>query len=79
MISQIMKAKAQINIERGQIVAAYSNGEIDAPMARKQMNEINKRSIMSPEMKKALLGLGGPVQSDGVDPELENALKQYGG
>jgi Phage tail lysozyme len=65
MISQIMKAKAQINIERGQIVSAYSNGEIDAPSARKQMNEINKRSIMSPEMKKALLGLGSETKNQG--------------
>ena len=57
LISQIMKSKAAINIERGSIVDAYQNAEITASKARQKMNELNSRSIMTPEMKKAFLGV----------------------
>jgi hypothetical protein len=67
MISQVMKAKAAINIERGRIISQYSSGEIDAPTARAQIDTLNKRSIMTPDMKKALLGLGG----DQAEPQSE--------
>lgn len=60
-ISAMVKAKAQINIERGQVVAAYQNGEIGAAEARKAMTEINSRSIMTPELK-AILGQTAPPQ-----------------
>lgn len=76
-ISQMMQAKAQINMERGAIVDAYQNGDINASYARKQLQELNKRSIMSPELKAAIQGLGDvPAQSNS---ELDEALKLYGG
>lgn len=59
MIVEIMKSKAAINMERARIVDAYQNNEISASYARKAMAELDKRSIMTPEMKKALEGVGG--------------------
>ena len=53
MIAQIMRSKAGINMERGGIVNSYHNGEITASQAREQLAELNKRSIMTPEMKEA--------------------------
>lgn len=74
VIAEIMKAKAALNIERADVIDAYGRGEISAGEARAQISEMNKRSIMTPEMKKAFGGLSG--QSDpgdtnapeGVDP-----------
>ena len=76
LISQIMKSKAAINVERGQIIDAYSSGEIDAPTARARLNGLNQKSILTPEMRRLLAGVS-PGNS-GADPDLEDALKQYG-
>lgn len=51
IISATLRAKAAIDMERGQIVDAYADGTISAPDARKRMNELNKRSIMTPELQ----------------------------
>jgi hypothetical protein len=56
IISQMMRAKSQINIERGEIVAAYQNNQIDDQTARARIRELNRRSIMTPEMKQILRG-----------------------
>lgn len=56
-ISGMMQAKAQINMERGAIVDAYHNKEISASYARKQLAKLNKRSIMTPELKQLIGGL----------------------
>ncbi len=66
MISEVIKAKAALNVERARIIDAYQSGQISAGDARNQMAEIDKRSIMTPEMKKALVGIGAePVEMDG--------------
>jgi hypothetical protein len=76
MIASIMKAKADINMKRGELITAYQAGEISIGEARRQMNELNRVSILTPEMRQALDGLGAqPSQSSGdappnVDPEL---------
>jgi hypothetical protein len=57
LIGQVMKSKAAINIERGKIVSDYSQGIITAGEAKSRMAEIDKRSIMTPEMKDALSGV----------------------
>lgn len=59
MINQIMKAKAALNIERAGVVAEYGRGAITAGEARSKMDELDKRSIMTPDMKQALDGLSG--------------------
>jgi Mannosyl-glycoprotein endo-beta-N-acetylglucosaminidase len=81
-ISAMMKAKAQINIERGNVVAQYQNGEISAKDARDRMKEINSRSIMTPELE-AILKATGPAPEaaaestpapSGIDQETWDAL-----
>jgi len=76
MINTIMKAKAALNVERGDIVTAYQNDEISVREARSRLAELNKRSIMTPEMKKALLGVG---VTDAVDPEVDDLVTKYTG
>ena len=69
IISAMMKAKAQVNIERGQIISSYRNGEIDARTARTRIQELNKRSIMTPEMKAVIgqaTGGGAPDNKQGT-------------
>ncbi len=76
IISGVMKAKAQLNVERGQIVAAYQNGQIDDQTARAKMQELNQRSIMSPDVK-ALLG--GDQAAPQPDNDIDMLLQKYGG
>jgi soluble lytic murein transglycosylase-like protein len=65
-ISAMMKAKAQINIERADVVARYQNNEISATDARKALRDINSRSIMTPELK-AILDATAPTQPSRED------------
>lgn len=58
LIADTMKAKAELNVRRGQIVTDYQNNVIDADEARRQLNELNKVSIMSPELKQLLQSSG---------------------
>lgn len=61
-ISAMMKAKAQINVERAQIVRAFQNSdrspEATAAM-RTALGELDSRSIMTPELRAMLGGLSG--------------------
>lgn len=75
-ISAMMKAKAQINIERGQIVSAYAAKRMSYEDARAKMTELNSRSILSPELRELIVGLD-PGQSS--DPEVDDLVNQYGG
>lgn len=68
-IATFLKAKAAINMERGQAIQMYQNGEIDASEARKRIKEIDSRSILSPELK-GLLGAmdgGGDLSTDDAE------------
>ena len=71
-ISAMMKAKAQINIERGQIIADYQNEEIGVAEARKRMGELNSRSIMTPELE-AILKATAPAPQPGSDMSDDDA------
>jgi len=73
LISQIMKSKAQINLDRGAIVDAYSNNEITASDARRKMMALDKKSILTPEMRQLLMGVApGTGKSD-----IDERLKRY--
>jgi hypothetical protein len=61
IISQTLRAKSAIEMERGSIVDRYSNGEISAAEARRQMSELNKRSIMTPELQAMINANAGDV------------------
>lgn len=58
MIADTMKAKAQLNIQRGSIVTRYQNNEIDEATARRELDEINKVSILAPELKQIIQASG---------------------
>jgi hypothetical protein len=78
MILSIMEAKAQINMERGRIVTAYQNGEMDIREARIAMDELNSRSIMTPEMRRALDGIGATGTPDDKDaPKVGEVVDGY--
>lgn len=59
LIAQIMTAKARINVQRSAVIDRYSNGEITAATARQQIAAIDNQSILTPEMRKLLAGIGG--------------------
>jgi hypothetical protein len=59
VISAMLQRKAQINIQRGDIVNAYANGEISAVEARKQLGELNRKSILDPQIKALIAATGG--------------------
>jgi len=74
IITQVLRQKAQIEVERSEVVNAYSNGEIDAAEARRRIAEINRRSIMTPEMRTMLgvsagVGPSAPATSGGFTIE----------
>lgn len=70
-ISQIIKAKAALNVERSGVIDAYGRGELSAGDARARIAEIDKRSIMTPELTRSLEGVGvvDDQAPQGVDPE----------
>jgi hypothetical protein len=59
VIAGTLQAKAQIDMERATVIQQYQNGEISIGDARKMMRDIDKRSIMTPELQSLI---------DGVDP-----------
>ncbi len=68
LIAQVMQAKAQVNMQRGQVIQQYQNGEMTAVEARQAINEIDSQSIMTPEMKRLLLGVA-PDDRNGLSDE----------
>ncbi len=61
-ITAMMRAKAQINIERAQIVRAFQNSdrkEAATIAMRAALGELDSRSIMTPELSAILGGLSG--------------------
>lgn len=66
-VSAMMKAKAQINMERSAIIDAYQNEEIEAAEARREIAKLNSRSIMTPEIESAFSALGIDVRDPGKD------------
>jgi hypothetical protein len=78
MILSIMEAKAQVNMERGRIVTAYQNGEMSVGEARQAMDELNSRSIITPEMRQALLGIGATGTPDDKEaPQVGEVVDGY--
>lgn len=63
VIMSVLMAKAQVNADRAAVVNAYQNGELDHATARRQIAEIDARSILTPEMKAALEGLEGEAEA----------------
>lgn len=58
-IAEVFKQKADINITRGDLITQYQNGEITANEMRNKLKEINRQSILSPQLKQMLGEIGG--------------------
>jgi hypothetical protein len=70
LITAMMRAKADINIRRGELVTAYQNGDLDASQMRQRLADLNRQSITSPGLKAMIDAVGGgvePVSPDGPD------------
>jgi hypothetical protein len=72
LINDMMKAKADINIERADVVTAWRNEELTSKQARSKLSELNKRSIMTPKMRKMLDDVGGAEANDPVGTEYDS-------
>ena len=70
MITQLLREKAALNIERGDVVDAFSDNRMTHQEARARMKEINERSILTPEMRQ-LLGAMAPTDVDPTDELLD--------
>lgn len=85
MVLSLMQAKAQLNMERGRTISAYQNGEINPETGlpvtvaetRRKMDELDSRSIMTPEMKRALLGLGSDGNVGTPPPAIGEEVDGY--
>lgn len=58
IIYQTIRAKSELNIRRAEIISKYLNNEIGDVEARSQLGAINRTSIMTPELKKAMFDIG---------------------
>jgi hypothetical protein len=90
LINQIMKSKAAINKQRSDIVTAYQAGDLSAEQARAEMARLNSASIVTPEMRQALAGVGAGEPSaapevgavvegfvyEGGDPSLQSSWRK---
>lgn len=81
MILSIMKAKADINQKRAEIITAYQARQISVSEARAQINELDRQSIITPEMRAALEGVGaGAGNGNGPEPgTVEDGYRFKGG
>jgi type II secretory pathway pseudopilin PulG len=76
IISQVMRQKAKIDVERAQIISGYQRGQIPAEEARARIAELDQRSIMTPEMKSMLSGAALP---QGVTEEdIQFTMQKHG-
>ena len=61
-IGEVFKRKADINMRRADVITQYQNQQITADQMRSQLNEINRESILSPQLKQMLGEMsGGPA------------------
>jgi hypothetical protein len=64
-IVAMMQAKAQVNLERSELVRAYQNSmktNEDAAALRARLSELDARSIMTPQLRSIISQLGGAPQ-----------------
>jgi hypothetical protein len=67
LITGMMKAKAQVDIDLANVVSDWSAGDLTDQGAMKKMQELQSKSIMSPELKRLMIGLNPEEAGGGVD------------
>jgi hypothetical protein len=65
LIAEAIDAKANLMVLRGDVINAWQNREIDAKEMRKQLRDIDSRSIITPRLRQALEGV---KQGSGTTP-----------
>lgn len=90
LINSVMKSKAAINKKRSDVVTSYQNGDMTIGDARRAMADLNNTSILTPEMRQALAGVGAGEPSaapevgavvegfvyEGGDPSLQSSWRK---
>lgn len=66
LISGMMQAKAQLDIERANVITQWRNGTFKDAEARAALADLNRKSIMTPELEALIMATkpadqGGPV------------------
>lgn len=72
-ISKILRAKAEIDLQRAQIITAYQNNQITASDARNRISQLDRKSIMTPELQSTLgasVGTPSAPPPPDVDPDM---------
>lgn len=59
LIGGMMKAKAAIDMDRAHIITQWRNQQLDDAGARTALEQLNRRSIMTPELRELLAAVGG--------------------
>lgn len=85
MVLSIMQAKSQINMERARLITAYQNGDenpdtgkpVSVGETRRKLNELDAKSIMTPEMKRSLVGLGSDGEVGTPPPSIGAVVDGY--
>ena len=63
---------------RGRIITEYQRGGLSVAEARQAMDDLNSRSIITPEMRQALLGIGATGTPDDKDaPKVGEVVDGY--
>lgn len=81
----MMRAKADINIKRAEVITRYQNGEISDADARRELGSMNRVSIMTPQLQGLLQATGeqkapAPAPSSGPQPGMiEGGYRFKGG
>jgi hypothetical protein len=69
LIAQVMRSKSEINIRRSEIVTKAETGEITLDQARRELDALNRASIMTPEVRDALgIAVGAEPSSSAPPP-----------
>lgn len=77
MILSIIKGKAQIDMQRAQIITKYQNDEISVGEARRALDELNQVSVLTPEMRRSLIGVGGSGDLQQAIPNAGEVVDGY--
>jgi len=73
----MMRAKAEINMARASIVRDVQNGQLSVTDGRRKMSELDKQSIMTPELKEILANLAPAKTADAKQPAKISGDAEY--
>jgi len=74
VIAATLRAKAEIDIRRAEIIGQWQEGKLPLNEARKQVRILNRQSIMTPELEQLIYGLDesqspAPAPAPGADDD----------